>query len=299
MTAAELRPLLFSLAYRMVGSVSEAEDLVQEALLRFHAARSAGEEIRSPRAYLSAVTTRLAIDHLRSARVRRERYVGTWLPEPLLAGTSEDAAVRTEAAEDVSHAVLVLLESLDPVERAVLVLHDAFDYSFEEIAEIVDRTPANCRQIAVRARRRVDEGRARFEVARERREQLTESLLAAIEEGEVEALAATLAEDVVFYGDGGGKAPAVARPLQGRDRVARLLANLAKAARRGGIGLERTLVNGEPGAAFRAADGALVNVVSVEVGEDGVRAVRSVVSPDKLAHLGPLADVEALLRGAS
>src|SRR5918992_1114130 len=220
----ELRPLMFAIAYRMLGSVSDAEDIVQEAFLRFHRETRAGARIDSPKAYLSAVTTRLGIDHLRSARVRRESYVGPWLPEPLI--TDEDAAVtrHAETADTLSMAFLLLLESLSPVERAVFLLREVFDYGYDEIAAIVGKSEVNCRQIAARARQHVEEGRPRFEASRRRREELGQRFFAAAEEGDVQGLVRMLAEDVVVYGDGGGRVPGAARqPIHGEDKASRLL----------------------------------------------------------------------------
>src|SRR4029079_2468173 len=205
----ELRPLLFSIAYRMIGSVSEAEDIVQEAFLRIHRAETEGTTIDSPKAYLSAVTTRLGIDHLKSGRRRREQYLGEWLPEPLLTDEgSPDAAAHAETADSLSTAFLVLLESLTPVERAVFLLREAFEYGYDEIARIVERSEENCRQLYVRARRHVDEGRPRFEADRKHRDELVERFFAAAERGDLAALEEMLADDVMVYGDGGGKARA-------------------------------------------------------------------------------------------
>ena len=219
----ELRGPAFAIAYRMLGSVSEAEDIVQEALLRVHGAQEAGEEIASPRAFVSTVATRLSIDHLRSARVRREEYPGTWLPEPVAADPAPDAVVR---GETLSMAVLVLLESLTPVERAVFVLREAFDYGYDEIAEIVGKSPDNVRQLAVRARRHVDERRPRFEPSQEQRDELARRFIAALHEGETEPLVELLAADATFHGDGGGKASAV--NLDGRDKMVAVLAGFAR-----------------------------------------------------------------------
>src|SRR5512132_3538224 len=202
----ELRPYMFAIAYRMVGSVSDAEDIVQEAFLRFHRATSGGDVVESPKAYLSAVTTRLGIDHLRSARVRRERYVGQWLPEPLVTAEddSADPARHAETADSLSMAFLVLLERLSPVERAVFLLREVFGYDYGEIAGVIDRRGDNARQIAARARRHVQAGRTRFEASRRQRDELAKRFLAAFEEGDTEGLVGMLAEDVVMYGDGGG-----------------------------------------------------------------------------------------------
>jgi RNA polymerase sigma-70 factor (ECF subfamily) len=294
----DVRPLMFSIAYRMLGSVSEAEDIVQEALLRFHRASQEQSQIESPKAYLSAVTTRLSIDHLRSARVRRERYVGEWLPEPLLTEAAPDAAEHAETAESLSLAFLVLLESLSPVERAVFLLRDAFGYGYEEIAEVVGRSEENCRQLAVRARRRVEERRPRFEASRSQREELARSFFDACQAGDTEGLIQLLAADVVVYGDGGGRAPSWPRPIHGRERVCRLLLGVSAQAREAGLSLRPTEVNGQPGAMFVDAEGRLASVLSLDVADGVVQTVRSIINPDKLRHLGPLADVRGLLRAS-
>jgi RNA polymerase sigma-70 factor, ECF subfamily len=294
----ELRPLLFSIAYRMLGSVSEAEDIVQEAFLRFHRSSVEGTIVESPKAYLSAVTTRLAIDHLRAARVRREHYVGEWLPEPLLTGDAPDAAQHAEVADSLSLAFLVLLESLSPVERAVFLLHDVFDYGYDEIARVVGRREANCRQLAVRARRRISERKPRFEASREQRERLADRFFGAVEEGDTDALVDLLAGDVVVLGDSGGRpdVPSWAGPIHGRERVAPLLAGMGRQARRAGVRMRRAELNSQPGALFVDPDGRLASVLVVDVAHGVVQAVRSIINPEKLAHLGPLADVRELMR---
>jgi RNA polymerase sigma-70 factor (TIGR02957 family) len=294
----ELRPRAFAIAYRMLGSVSEAEDVVQEAYLRLHRAEQAGERIESPRAYLSTVVTRLAIDGLRSARARRETYVGEWLPEPLLADPEADPARQAEVADTLSLAFLVLLETLSPEQRAVFLLREVFDYPYDRIAEIVGKSEANVRQLAVRARRHVEEGRTRFDASREQREQLADRFFAAATEGDLPALEALLAEDVELHGDGGGKAPALARALFGRSRVARTLRNWAGAGSRlGGWQVRRVDVNGQPGALLLDRRGHLFAVMSVDVADGQIQGIRSIVNPDKLGHLGEVADIGALLRG--
>jgi RNA polymerase sigma-70 factor (ECF subfamily) len=277
-TAEDLRPLMLSIAYRMVGSFSEAEDLVQDAYERL--ARE--EHVESPKAWLSTVVTRLCIDHLRSARVRREQYPGTWLPEPVLADPAPDAAIRSES---LSMAVLVLLESLTPVERAVFVLREAFDYGYDEIAEIIGKSEDNCRQLAVRARRHVDERRPRFEPSREQRDELMKRFVAALQKGETEPLVALLAEDAAFYGDGGGKAPSLPRPLHGRDRLAPVLAGFGRVAMRGGYTIRVVEINGDPGLLGFDADGTLIAAMAVEISDGVVWAIRSIVNPEKLAHI--------------
>jgi RNA polymerase sigma-70 factor (TIGR02957 family) len=295
-TLEELRPKAFAIAYRMLGSVSEAEDIVQEGLLRLHRALDEGERIESPRAYLSTVVTRLGIDHLRSARVRRESYVGEWLPEPLVTSPDEDPERHAEVADSLSLAFLVLLESLSPEQRAVFLLREVFDYPYDRIAEIVGKTEDNVRQLAVRARRHVEEGRSRFEASRAQRDELARRFLAAAEEGDLEGLEGLLAHDVVLHGDGGGKVPALARPLHGRTRVARtLVAWMRAAVRFGGVSLRPVEVNGQPGAMSFDPDGKLINVLALDIADGQIQAVRSIVNPEKLRHLGPLADVRALL----
>src|SRR5947209_796297 len=222
----ELRPAAFALAYRMLGSVSEAEDVVQEALLRIHQTLAAGEQIASPRAFVATVTTRLAINELRSARVRRERYVGEWLPEPIVTDSHDDPARHAETADSLSLAMLVLLESLSPEQRAALLLHDVFDYPYPEIARIVGKSEDNVRQLVTRARRYVvQQRRTRFQTTREKRDELAQRFFAAAEHGDLAGLEALLAQDVVLTGDGGGKAPALARSLRGGTRVGGAIVN--------------------------------------------------------------------------
>jgi RNA polymerase sigma-70 factor (ECF subfamily) len=278
-TLEELRPLLFSLAYRMVGSVVEAEDLVQEAFLRFH---RAGEDVESPKAFLTTVVTRLAIDHLRSARVRREAYVGPWLPEPLVAAPG--TADRVEEDETLSLAFLALLERLTPVERAVYVLHELFGYDHEEIGEVVGKSRENCRQILARARRHVDAGRPRFEPSRERRQALLDRFMAAVRGGDVDGLVGMLAADAVHYADGGGKARATLLPIHGADKIARLWAKLGTD--QGPYELHPVDVNGQPGVVATDPDGTVLTVLTLDIADDHVQVVRAVVNPDKLARAG-------------
>ena len=293
---AGLRPVSFAVAYRMLGSVAEAEDVVQESLLRLHQALDAGD-IASPRAFLVTVTTRLAINELRSARARRERYVGEWLPEPVLTGAGP--AERAETADLLSMAVLVLLESLSPEQRAALLLHDVFGYGYPEIAAVVGTGEGNARQLAARARRHVRERRPRYAATREQQDRLTRRFFAAAEHGDLAGLEALLADDVALTGDGGGKVPALARTLRGRDRVAgALLAWFALIGRGPRVTVRPAEVNGGPGALFLDGQERLVGVVGLEVADGRVTRVDSVVNPDKLRHLGPLADTAALLRAA-
>src|SRR3954463_103685 len=292
-----LRGSAFAIAYRMLGSVSEAEDIVQEGFLRLHRARASGERIESPRAYLSTVVSRLSLDHLRSARVRRETYVGEWLPEPLVASAHDDPPRKAEMADPLSLAFLVLLESLSPEQRAAFLLHEVFDEPYDRIAEIVGTSEQNARQLAARARRHVQERRPRFEASREQRGGLAPRFFAAAEEGDLEGLEELLAHDVVFRGDGGGKAPAAQRAIHGRARVARLLvAGLRSLARFGGFTTRREEINGQPGALFFDGEGRLISVAILDIAEGQIQAVSAIVNPDKLRHLGPVGNLRALLR---
>ena len=286
-----LQPLLFSIAYRMVGSTSDAEDIVQEAFLRFHRESSSGTEIESPKAWLSTVTTRLAINHVQSARVRRESYVGTWLPEPLITDTESEGARHAETADSLSLAFLVLLESLGPVERAVFLLREVFDYGYDEIADVVGRSEDNCRQIAVRARRSVEAKRPRFEASRKKREELSRRFFDAVMGGDTEGLIGLLAADVVAYGDGGGNAPAISRPVFGRKKVALLF---RRAQRLVDHSLRHVEINGQPGAVLIDPDGHPLFVVSLDIVDGLVQTVRAVSNPDKLRHLDPGADPRPL-----
>ena len=293
----ELRPAAFAISYRMLGSVAEAEDVVQEALLRLHTALERGERIESPRAYVATVATRLAIDVLRSARVRRESYVGEWLPEPLVSDSEADPARQAEMADSLSLAFLVLLESLSPEQRAAFLLHDVFDYGYGEVAEIVGTSEDNARQLAARARRHIDEGRPRFEASREQRDALAHRFFAAAQDGDFAALESLLAEDVVLHGDGGGKVPALARALFGSRRVARTLgAWFRQGAKVPNPELREVEVNGQPGAILMAGGG-VVSVMALDIADGRVQGIRSIVNPDKLRHIGTVADVAALLRG--
>jgi RNA polymerase sigma-70 factor (ECF subfamily) len=291
----ELRPLLFSIAYRMLGSATEAEDIVQEAYLRAHREGTDGTTIESPKSYLSAIVTRLSIDHLRSARVRRESYVGTWLPEPLLTEGEPDAAQHAETADSLSMGFLVLLESLTPVERAVFLLHEVFDYGYDEIAAIVGKTEDNCRQIAVRARRQVQAGKPRFEASKARRDELARRFFEAAGEGDVDGLIGLLAADVVAYADGGGKGAAFPKPIYGRDKVARaLVGRAAEGARRlGVVELRMAEINGQPGAVFLKADGEPVAAVSLDIADDLIQTLHAVSNPEKLRHLRTVVDRQA------
>ncbi|HKN92707.1 MAG TPA: RNA polymerase sigma-70 factor [Thermoleophilaceae bacterium] len=292
----DLRPLMFSIAYRMLGSASEAEDIVQDAFLRFHQAAKE-QEIENPKAYLAQITTRLSIDHLRSARVRRESYVGPWLPEPVLTEQVPDASQHAEMADSMSMAFLVLLESLSPVERAVFLLREVFDYPYGEIAETIGKSEDNTRQLAVRARRHVDERRPRFEADRKARDELAGRFFAAAQEGDTDGLLQLLAKDVVLYGDGGGKGPAITKPMYGAEKVARFMSTLMRRGKELEITIEPAEVNGEAGAITRDREGRVASVLSMQIADGQIISLRSVVNPDKLGHLGEVADLGALLKG--
>ncbi len=291
----ELRPLLFAIAYRILGSVTEAEDAVQETWLRYDGAAT---EPASPKAYLSAVVTRISIDVLRSARVRRELYVGEWFPEPLLDDPYDDPQRAAELADSVSMASLLLLERLSPLERAVFVLREVFAFGFPEIATAVGRTEAACRQLAVRARRHMDAGRPRFDADRREQEELAARFFDAITEGDVEGLQELLAADVQLVGDGGGKAPQFAREVVGVEKVSRLLASMMPWLLDIDARIERHVVNGQPGAILLDRDGQVLNVWSLDILGGRIQTIRAVLNPDKLAHVGTPADAWAVLEEA-
>jgi RNA polymerase sigma-70 factor, ECF subfamily len=295
----DLRPLLFSIAYRMLGTVGGAEDAVQEAFVRYQQAIAGGTMVESPKAWLSAVVTRVAIDQLRSARARRETYVGEWLPEPLVTDDGEgDPAELVELADSLSMSFLVLLEQLTPVERAVFLLHDVFDYDFAEVGRIVRRTPATCRQHAVRARRFIADGRPRFDASETERDELVGRFIAAADRGDVDGLIEVLAEDVVVHGDGGGKVPQWSQPISGAGRVARLWSGLGGQLRAMGASFELHHVNGQPGILFRGPHGGVFAVMSLEVVDGRIATIRSIVNPDKLAHLGRVESLRDVIDGA-
>jgi RNA polymerase sigma-70 factor (ECF subfamily) len=284
------RPLLFSIAYRMMGSVMDAEDAVQEAYLRWE--RASEDEVRSPSAYLSKVVTRLCIDRLRSSRVRREQYVGPWLPEPLLGEQAKEISLAPDLEDTLSMAFLVLLESLTPVERAVFLLREVFDYEYAEIAALVGKSEANSRQISRRARQSVAARRPRFESSPQQEERLIESFLRASLSGEMEALLALLSDDVTLYSDGGGKTRAALNPIYGADNVARFLTGILSNIPPG-FAVRQTRVNGRPGLVGYFGDGSPHSVVTLEVAEGSIRAIRLVVNPEKLGNVPPLEQAES------
>jgi RNA polymerase sigma-70 factor (ECF subfamily) len=292
----ELRPLLFSIAYRIVGSVTEAEDAVQETWLRYEASPT---QPRSTRAFLSTTVSRIAIDVLRSARVRRELYVGPWFPEPLLADPYQDPERSAELADSVSMAALLLLERLSPLERAVFVLREVFGFSYREIASAVDRSEAACRQLAVAARRHMDAGRPRFEADHKEREELAGRFFDAFREGDVDALRELLAADVQMVGDTGGKAPQLATHIFGADNVARVVTSFGPTLVRLGGVLEPHEVNGQPGAVFRDPNGNVLNTWTLDILDGQIQMIRTVSNPEKLGHVGPVGDAWAVFRAAT
>ena len=297
-----LRPLMFSIAYRMIGRVGEAEDIVQEAYLRLHRTQAQAQHItvESPKAFLATVTTRLAIDAIRAERARHETYVGVWLPEPLLTSSAPDPAERVEMSESLTLAFLVLLRTLSPVERAVFLLREAFDYGYDEIAAIVQKSEDNTRQIFARAKKRIEGRRPRFEVSRQAQDELANRFFNAAGHGDLSSLVDFLAADAALYGDGGGKARAYPRPLLGRMRVGQALQSLFKLGRQLNGAIQRALVNGQPGALLFDAEGRLVSVMVLDIADGAIQAVRSIVNPDKLARLGfPLSEIGRIHRADS
>jgi RNA polymerase sigma-70 factor, ECF subfamily len=289
----KLRPLLFAIAYRILGGVTDAEDAVQETWLRYE---SSPTQPTSPKAFLSAVVTRVSIDMLRSARARRETYVGQWFPEPLLTDPYEDPARSAELADSVSMAALLLLERLTPLERAVFVLREVFGFAFPEIAPAVGRSEAACRQLAARARRHMDAGRPRFEADRREREELATRFFDALRDGDIDGLRELLAADVEMVADSGGKAPALARSVFGADNVARVLVSVFPLLIKIDARVEPCALNGQPGAIVRDRDGKVVGTLTLDVLGGRIQTIRSVANPEKLEHVGPVADAWAIAR---
>jgi RNA polymerase sigma-70 factor (ECF subfamily) len=283
------RPLLFSIAYGMTGSVGDAEDIVQDVYLALTRARRAGTEISDPKAYLTTAVTRRGINHLGSARVRRETYVGPWLPEPVvvLPGPDEHA----ELADSLSMAFLVLLETLTPVERAVFMLREVFGYDYPSVARIAGKSEVNCRQIFARARQRIAAARPSEPARRAEGEALARRFFDAADGGDLDALLDMLAPDVVLHTDGGGRTQVVATPLAGRRPVVRLLIGLLRRGRAMGTVLRPAWVNGRPGAVFYDNRERVISVMELDAADGVVRTIHSVVNPDKLRHLGPVSDV--------
>lgn len=291
-----LRPLLFSIAYRILGRVSEAEDAVQETWLRYDASATPPLSLK---AFLSAVVTRVSIDVLRSARMRREQYVGEWLPEPLITDPYQDPERSAELADSVSMAALLLLERLSPLERAVFVLREVFGFGFPEVASAVGRSEAACRQLAVRARRHMDAGRPRFEADRRERDRLANRFFGALQDGDVDGLRDLLTADVQIVWDSGGKGPQWSRTVHGADNVARVLAAGFPSLAQVGSRLEPHQVNGQPGAIIRDQAGHVFSAFVLDILNGRIQTIRSVANPDKLAHLGPVADAGAVVHEAN
>jgi RNA polymerase sigma-70 factor (ECF subfamily) len=305
MPAAGYRPLLFSIAYGMTGSVGDAEDIVQDAFLGLTRAGQAGTTVADPKAYLTTAVTRLGINHLRSARVRRETYVGDWLPEPVVVPAAVPGpAEHAELADSLSMAFLVLLEALSPVERAVFMLREVFGYGYPDVAAITGKTEVNCRQIFARARQRIEAGRpvrggAPDPVRRAEGEELARKFFEAAAGGDMDALLGMLAPDVMLHGDGGGKAQAIGKPVTGRQHVTQLLIGLFRRGRPLGVYLRLAWVNGQPGAVLYDPAGRVMSVIELETvlagdGPGVVQAIHAVVNPDKLGHLGPVSDLARL-----
>jgi RNA polymerase sigma-70 factor (ECF subfamily) len=282
-----LRPLLFAIAYRILGSVTEAEDAVQETWLRWDTSVT---QPTSAKAYLAATVTRISIDVLRSARAQRETYLGPWLPEPLLSDPYEDPARAAELADSVSMAALLLLEQLSPLERAVFVLREVFGFGFAEIGSTVGRSEAACRQLAVRARHHMNEGRPRFEADRAERDALAARFFDALRDGNVDELQRLLAADVQAIGDSGGKAPALAKAVSGAQNVARVLASIFSRLRAIDATVQPQEINAQPGAIVRDREGKVVTTLTIDVLGGQIQAIRFVLSPDKLTHLGAVVD---------
>lgn len=278
----EHRPYLFSIAYRMLGSVSDAEDMVQEAFARTQQTQG---EVQHPRSYLSTVTTRLCMEHLRKAYVRRESYVGTWLPEPLVESVAPDAERTTELAEGLSLAFLRLLENLSPTERAVFLLREVFDYSYDEVASVVEKTPSSCRQIARRARTHIQENRPRFSTSEEKKQHLMSRFFACCMEGDMDGLLNVLSEDAILYSDGGGKVHAARRPIYGANKIARFFFGILKK-KHEDVVIVPALINGEPGL-LEYLHGEPKSAFTVVMTDEHIIELYSINNPDKIAHLPP------------
>jgi len=279
------RSYLFGIAYRMMGSAMEAEDAVQEAYLRYQDVDE--HKIKNPRAFLSTVVTRICLDQLKSARAQREEYYGPWLPEPILMDVDSAAvtpAKRLLELESISMAFLTLMEKLSPTERAVFLLREVFDYDYAEIAEIVQKSEATCRQLLSRAKRHISTGKPRFDPSPENHTQLLQQFIATVQMGDMDGLTHLLAEEVALYSDGGGKAHAATRPLYGRDRVSKFIVGLMRFYQEG-MTIDVQAVNGQPGIIIRHADRSPIAVLTFEIGDGKIYALRNVLNPDKLEHL--------------
>ena len=275
------RSLLFAIAYRMLGSVMDAEDMVQETFLRWQ--KNSEQAIDSTKAYLTTIITRLCIDHLRSARVRREQYVGPWLPEPIVTEQSADPIASVELSDSLAMAFLVLLERLSPIERAVFLLRQVFDYDYEEISRIVEKSPTNCRQIARRARQHLALEKSRFQANPQQQERLTQQFMQASSQGDLQGLLDLLADDVTLWSDGGGKVVAVLKPLHGAQKVARFLRAIHRRAKKTGAipQVEQVQVNGQAGLLYSVAGG-IETVVSLVAIDNQIQSLYFIRNPDKL-----------------
>lgn len=275
------RPLLFAIAYRMLGTVTDAEDMVQETFLRWQ--QTAQASVKSAKTYLSTIVTRLCIDHLRSARVQREQYVGPWLPEPIMTQQTDDPAAQVELADSLSMAFLVVLERLSPIERAVFLLREVFDYDYDFIGQIVGKSPANCRQILRRSRQHITTQRPRFPVSHQQQEQITAQFLEASTQGNLQGLLTLLAKDVTFWSDGGGQVTAALKPLHGAMKVARFL--LAIHRKWLSTSVSRLVeINGQPGI-INIADGCIHSVMMFDIVDGCIQSVYSVRNPEKLKRI--------------
>ena len=277
----QYRSLLFAIAYRMLGSVMDAEDMVQETFLRWQTVSKQG--IKSTKAYLTTIVTRLSIDHLRSARVQREQYIGPWLPEPIVTEKSADPIALAELSDSLAMAFLVILERLSPVERAVFLLREVFDYDYGEIGRMVEKSPANCRQIARRARLHLTHEKSRFQAPPAQQEQLTHQFMQAFSQGDMAGLLNILAEDVTLWSDGGGKVTAALKPLQGAQKVAGFLKAIHRRADKLGEvrRAEPVQINGQPGIRYFLA-GAVESLATLAIVNDRIQAIYFVRNPDKL-----------------
>ena len=275
------RSLLFAIAYRMLGTVTDAEDMVQETFLRWQHATE--ETVQSAKTYLSTIITRLCIDHLRSARVQREQYVGPWLPEPIMTKHAEDPAAQVELADSLSMAFLVILERLSPIERAIFLLRDVFEYDYDEIAQMVGKSPTNCRQILRRSRQHIAAQRPRFPVSPQQQEQITIQFLEATTQGNLQGLMSLLANDVTFWSDGGGQVAAALKPVQGAMKVARFLLAIRSKWLSTAVA-DVIKVNGQPGI-ITFVDGTIHSVATFEIGDGAIRSIYMVRNPEKLKRI--------------
>ena len=277
---ASTRPLLFAIAYRMLGSVTDADDLVQDTYLRWLEVPET--DVRAPRAYLATIVTRLAINHMQSARSRRETYVGPWLPEPLMTEHAPDASEPVELAESLSMAFLLMLERLSPTERAVLLLHDVFDFDYSEIASIIDKSEANCRQLLARAKKHIGEPRVRFDVEPAKTDRLLNRFMEATRAGDIEGLVGVLAEDITFFGDGGGKVPGAAEhPIRGAASVARFMVDRARGGASPNNIVRAARINGQPGFVIHRNGQPFLTFV-FDIRDERIHNIYAIANPDKL-----------------